>query len=174
MLVAYCSALFCVFFGDICTFFSPPPSWSYESSWIKNPCITKQLYQKPPAIQQGSAAPYLMPRWEMKGDSVSGWEGPQDGNKGGRTARASVWVTDAATFNRVSSGWTVCIARLVYPCLKAHGHSRFVSFTALRDKNYCLSSLPKYCKHQSVGYGSLFSDFNVVIPLPGGFVHKAS
>lgn len=100
------------FFGDICTFFLSL-SWSYESSWIKNPCITKQLDQKPPVMQQGSAAPYLLPRWEMAGESASGWEGPQDGNKGGRTARAPVWVTDAATFHRVSSVWTVYIARLV-------------------------------------------------------------
>lgn len=29
---------------------------------VQNPCITKQLDQKPPLMQQGSNAPYLLPR----------------------------------------------------------------------------------------------------------------
>lgn len=60
----------------------------------QNPCITKQLDQKPLVKQQGSVAPYLLLRWEMEGKRVSGWEGRRIGGRGGRTARTGVWLTD--------------------------------------------------------------------------------
>lgn len=34
----------------------------------QNPCIIKQLDQKPRVMQQGSNVPYLLPRWEMEGE----------------------------------------------------------------------------------------------------------
>lgn len=47
-------------FGEICTF--SPFLLSVMSHHKQNPCITKQLDQKPPVMQQGSVAPYLLPR----------------------------------------------------------------------------------------------------------------
>lgn len=49
----------CKFFGDICTF--SPLLLQVMSHPVQNPCITKQLDQKPPVMQQGSVAPYLLP-----------------------------------------------------------------------------------------------------------------
>lgn len=91
-----CSGFSCLLFCIACKFLvtstlffpsvrpslppSPSPSShphrlpSYESSWEKNPCITKQLDQKPPVMQQGSVATYLLPRWEMEGER-SVWMG---------------------------------------------------------------------------------------------------
>lgn len=40
----------------------------------QNPCITKQLDQKAPVMQQGSNPPHLLLRWEMEGERVSGRE----------------------------------------------------------------------------------------------------
>lgn len=89
-------------FGDICTFSLPPhphpptPFLRVMSHPEQNPSITKQLDQKPPVMQQGSDAPYLLPRWEMEGERVSGREGRRiwEGGRGGRTARTGVWLTD--------------------------------------------------------------------------------
>lgn len=41
---------------------------------VQNPCITKQLDQKAPVMQQGSNPPHLLLRWEMEGERVSGRE----------------------------------------------------------------------------------------------------
>lgn len=74
----------------------------------QNPCITKQLDQKPPVMQQGSYAPYLLPRWEMEGERVSGREGRRiwEGGRGGRTARTGVWLTDQHShFSAIKSLW---------------------------------------------------------------------
>ncbi len=79
-------------FGDICTFFFLLRVMSHPE---QNPCITKQLDQKPPVMQQGCYAPYLLPRWEMEGESVSGREGRRiwEGGRRGRAARTRVWLT---------------------------------------------------------------------------------
>lgn len=73
-----------------------PPFLQVMSHPEQNPCITKQLDQKPPVMQQGSNAPYLPPLWEMEGERVSGREGQRiwEGRRGRRTARTGVWLTD--------------------------------------------------------------------------------
>lgn len=101
----------CVNFGDIRTFFSPPPP--FPPLWVipskKNPCITKQLDQKPPVMQQGSVAPYLLPLWEMEGEGVSGWEGPRNGCGGGglQEQEYESHIT-TATFTKEGKGFYSC------------------------------------------------------------------
>lgn len=97
-----------------------PPAMSHPER--KNPCITKQLDQKPPVMQQGSVAPYLLPRWEMEGEGVSGWEGPRNGCRGGAGGLQEQEYEshiNTATFTREGKGFYPCwkIALCVHLCV---------------------------------------------------------
>lgn len=74
--IAYYFALIQIF-GDICTF---SPLLRVMSHPEQNPCITKQLDQKAPVMQQGSNAPYLLLRWEMEGKEGV-WKGGAEGSE---------------------------------------------------------------------------------------------
>lgn len=152
--------------------FSP----TFLELWVilnKNPRITKQLDQKPPVMQQGSVAHYLLPRWEMEGESACGWEGPRDGNKGGRTAREQVWLTDS---HISSSFFGLDGLHRTSACLKAQVGSGFVSFAALGVLKFAVypQKKPRIVSIKVLDVDCWSLILMLLIPLPGGFVHKAS